>query len=47
MEKVPNRVGRIMVGANGSAAEEALRGEMEWSPFDERMAMLSYSVRLN
>jgi hypothetical protein len=48
LERIQNRVGRLGLGANRFVAVEAIRGEMGWSTFGERMAKsrLNYRVRL-
>ena len=48
MEVIQNRVGRLALGANTIVAVEAIRGDLGWSSFEERMykAQLRYKVRL-
>ena len=48
MEVIQNRVGRLALGANSIVAVEAIRGDLGWSSFEERMykAQLRYKVRL-
>lgn len=48
LEVVQNRVGRLALGANRYAAVDAVRGEVGWSTFEERIgkAVLGYKVRL-
>ena len=48
MEVVQNKVGRIALGANRYVAVEAIRGDMGWSTFRERLAkaVLRFRVRL-
>ena len=48
LEVVQNKVGRIALGANRYVAVEAIRGEVGWSTFAERItkAALRYKVRL-
>ena len=49
MEMVQNKAGRIALGANRYVAVEAIKGDMGWSTFREKMAKagLRYRVRLN
>ena len=49
MEVIQNKVGRIALGANRYTAVEAIRGDMGWSTFRERLAkaVLRYRVRLH
>ena len=48
LEIVQNRAARRGLGANRHVATEALRGEMGWSTFQERIdkTKLNYRVRL-
>ena len=48
MEKIQNRVGRLGLGANGMVGTEAIRGDMGWSTFEERIfkGSLKYKSRL-
>ena len=48
IEVIQNRVGRLALGANRIVAVEAIRGDLGWSSFEERMykAKLRYKVRL-
>ena len=48
MEVVQNKVGRTALGANRFAAVEAIRGDMGWSSFKERLGKgaLAYRLRL-
>lgn len=48
LEVIQNRVGRVALGANRFVGVEALRGDMGWSTFEERLckSMLRYKVRL-
>ena len=48
LEVSQNKVGRVALGANRYAAVEAIRGDMGWSTFKERIgkAVLRYTVRL-
>ena len=49
LDVLQNKVGRMALGANKYVGVEAIRGEMGWSLFGERMskAVLSYKVRLD
>lgn len=49
LDRIQNRVGRLGLGANRFVAVEAIRGEMGWSSFEERMAKakLKYRIRLH
>ena len=44
LEVIQNRVGRIAHGANRYVAVEALKGEMGWSRFRERIALAKTSL---
>ena len=48
LERTQNRVGRVGLGGNGYVGTEAIRGEMGWSSFEERIdkANLNYKKRL-
>ena len=48
LEVFQNKVGRIALGANKYVAVEAIRGDVGWSTFEERImkAVLRYKVRL-
>ena len=48
LDIVQNKMARVALGANKYAATEALRGEMGWSSFEERVnkAKIGYEVRL-
>ena len=48
MEVIQNKIGRLALGAKKYAAIEALRGEMGWSTFEERImkGTLRFKVRL-
>ena len=48
LEVVQNMTGRIALGANRYVAVEAIRGDMGWSTFRERLAkaVLRYRLRL-
>ena len=48
MEKMQNRVARLGLGANSYTAVEALRGEMGWSRYQERIAKMKirYKIKL-
>ncbi|KAF2351505.1 Armadillo-type fold [Trinorchestia longiramus] len=48
LEVLQNRVGRLALGAPKWTAAEALRGDLGWSLFSERMvkAVLNYKVRI-
>ena len=48
MEIIQNKVGRLALGSNKSAGVEAIRGDMGWSTFEERLmkSQLNYKVRL-
>ena len=48
LDVVQNKVGRVGLGANRYTAVEAIRGDMGWSSFDERMmkGVLIYKKRL-
>ena len=48
MEVIQNKVGRLALGANRMVGVEAIRGEMGWSSFEERLfkAKLRFKTRL-
>ena len=48
LEGIQNKVGRIALGANGYVGVEAVRGDMGWSTFEERLikTQLKYKIRL-
>ena len=48
METVQNRVGRLGLGANRYVGQEAIRGDMGWSTFEERLmkGQMKYKIRL-
>ena len=37
-ERVQDKIGRVSLGANRYVARDAIRGEMGWSPFNERIS---------
>ena len=47
-EIIQNKIGRLGLGANKWVGTEAIRGDMGWSTFEERMfkGMLKYKIRL-
>ena len=49
MERIQNKVARLALGANSFVATEALRGEMGWSTYEERVskAKINYKVKLS
>ena len=49
METVQNKIGRIALGANKYVGVEAIRGDMGWSTFEERLmkSKLRYKVRID
>ena len=49
MERIQNRVARMALGSNSFVAIEALRGEMGWSTYEERVSKmkLKYKVKLH
>ena len=48
IENVQNRVGRLGLGANRYVVQEAIRGDMGWSTFEERLmkGQMKYKIRL-
>ena len=48
LEVAQNKIGRVALGANRIVGAEAIRGDMGWSTFGERInkAVLSYKARL-
>ena len=48
LEVIQNKVGRVGLGANKFVGIEAIRGEMGWSTFEERVSkgVLKYKARL-
>jgi hypothetical protein len=48
LDVVQNRVGRVALGANGYVGVEAIRGDVGWSTFRERVmkSCLNYKIRL-
>jgi hypothetical protein len=45
MERIQNTVARIALGANSYTAVEALRGEMSWSKYRDRIAKLKANYK--
>ena len=48
MEKTQNKIGRVALGCGKLVGNEAIRGDMGWSTFEERLmkAKLRYKVRI-
>ena len=48
LKVIQNKMGRMALGVNRYVGVEAIRGDMGWSPFDERMtkSVITYYVRI-